>query len=125
MSALKQRKVRCYYTDTTREKPNKTMVRYFIHSADSGGFWANIRDLSQAERQSNDAVAHKAALRITIGYNERVLEMWDRLTVMDERGRTYRIADKPDEYDYSRGDIKFTALLYVDNNVYGGDAYDY
>lgn len=121
----KNQKIRAFYTIEQRTKPTKRLTRHFIHSEASGGFWAYIRDLSQRERMSNEAIGQQTAVRIVIGFNQKVLTFWERLTIIDERGNTYIIKEKPDEYDYSKKDIKITGYAFNDGNVYEGeDEYD-
>lgn len=124
MSEVKGQKIRAFYTEERREKPEKKLTRHFIHSEASGGFWAHIRDFSQKERTANEAVGHETVVKMRIGYNERFLDLWEKLTIIDERGQTYTLKEKPDEFDYDKGDIKFMAYAFRDGNVYEGDVYD-
>lgn len=124
MSEVKGQKVQAFYTEMAREKPVKTYTRKFIHSRESGGFWVHIRDLMQRERLANEAVGHQVAVVIRIGYNPRVLDLWEKLTFIDERGVSYRLKDKPDEFDYDKGDLKMTAYAFKDDTNYEGDVYE-
>lgn len=124
MSDTKGQKIRCFYAVVTREKPVKTYTRKFIHSKESGGFWAHIRDLTQRERLANEAVGHQTAVQIRVGFNPKILDLWDSLVVIDERGNFYKIKEKPDEYEYDKSDIKFTAYAYRDDTQYVEDIYE-
>ncbi len=123
-AVVKNQKIRCFFVECYREKPNKLLVRHFIHSKGSGGLWAHIRDLMQRERLANEAVGHEIAVSVQIGYNAEFLRMWESMIIIDERGRTYRLKEKPDEYAYDKGDIKFIAYAFHDGNVYEEDVYE-
>lgn len=118
---MKNRKFKFYFCESVGKKPNLTYRRHFIHNKESCGFWAERRDLSRSEILANNAAGIKTALLITIGYNPAVLEMFHDLIIEDEYGKTYKIKNKPDEYNYSKGDIKIEAYEYKDNTVYGED----
>ena len=122
--AVKNQKIRCFFAESYLQKPNKMLVRHFIHSKQSGGFWAHIRDLSQRERLANEAVGHEVAISVQMGYNPAVLQLWESLIIIDERGVTYKMKEKPDEYAYDKGDIKFTAYAFRDKNTYEEDIYE-
>lgn len=124
MTESKNEKIRCFYPEVKLEKPNKRVIRRFIHSKCSGGFWARVRDLSQRERLANAAVGHQTVISIQMGYNPKLLELWEKIIIIDERGRTYTIKEKPDEYAYDKGDIKITAYSFRDENTYEEDIYD-
>lgn len=122
---VKGKKVRCYYAETTAsEKPVKICRRHFIHSAESKGLWAHIRDLTATEKTVNDAVGHSVSVQIIIGYNPNVLEKWEKLIFIDEQNRTYKLKTKPDEYEYEKTDLKLVAYAFKDETAYGGDVYD-
>lgn len=124
MAIVKNEKIRCFYADVVRVKPNRAIARNFIHTRQSFGFWAHIRDLSQRERSANDAVGHQTVVQIIVGYNPRIIELWEKLVIIDERGTTYKIKEKPDEYEYTKGDIKIIAYAFRDDTVYGEDVYE-
>ncbi|MGN0817483.1 MAG: head-tail adaptor protein [Christensenellaceae bacterium] len=121
---VKGKKIRCFYAETVREKPTKTHTRHFIHSKDSGGFWAHIRDLSQREKLANESVGHQTVVQIIVGYNPKILDMWERLTIIDEKGVSYTIREKPDEFEYAKEDLKITAYAFRDEKDYTEDTYD-
>ena len=55
----------------------------------------------------------------------KILSMWEKLTLVDEQGRTYTIKEKPDEFDYTKQDIKIVAYEFKDERTYqGGDTYE-
>lgn len=121
---MKQHKF-CFYTiEQVGAKPNQTKRRHFIHSKASCGFWADVRDLSRKELVANNATSESISKVLTIGFNTQVLERYADLIVLDESDKTYRIKTKPDEYNYSKGDIKMEIYEFNDNNVYGEDIYD-
>ena len=121
----KTHKVQAYYPVMTGGKPNSVYCRHFIHSQESQGLWATIRDLSQKEILTNDAAEKQQSLYITIGYNPAVLKHWRELILIDEQGTTYKIKTKPDEFSYERRDIRIAAYAFVDNSAYtGADIYD-
>lgn len=124
MSEVKGQKVRAFYTKTKLEKPIKTYTRHFIHSKASGGFWAHIRDLTLRERLTNEAIGHQVVVVIRVGYNPKILDLWEQLIFIDEKGTTYRLKEKPDEYEYSKSDIKLTAYAFNDDKSYEEDVYE-
>lgn len=122
---VKGRKIRCFFTSTVKTKPNITLTRNFIHSQASGGFWAAVRDLSMKERLVNDAVGHDTVVTFVVGFNPKILSRWEELTILDEYDNSYKIREKPDEYDYTKGDLKIVAYKFRDDKTYGGaDTYD-
>lgn len=122
---MKTHKVRFFYPVASGSKPNTTTTRHFIHSEASRGLWAEIRDLSQKEILANEAVGKQSSIYITVGFNPTVLERWEELIIIDERQRTYRMKTKPDEFDYSKRDIRIAAYEFKDTTVYAeGDVYD-
>lgn len=120
---VKNQKIRCFFVENYLQKPNKLLVRHFIHSQKSGGFWVHVRDLSQRERLANEAVGHDVVVSIQMGYNPAVLRLWESLIIIDERGVSYKLKEKPDEYAYDKGDIKLTAYAFKDTNLYEEDVY--
>ena len=121
---MKQHKLRFYYAESSGTKPNQTFVRHFIHSQSSCGFWADIRDLSRKELVANNATTESVSKIIVVGYNPAILERYADLIVIDEATKTYRIKTKPDEFNYSKCDLKIEIYEFTDNRVYGGDVYD-
>lgn len=122
---VKGRKIRCFFTSTVKTKPNITLTRNFIHSQESGGFWAAVRDLSMKERLTNDAVGHDTVVTFVVGFNPKILSRWEELTILDEYDNSYKIREKPDEYDYTKSDLKIVAYKFRDDQIYGGaDTYD-
>ena len=121
----KNQKIRAFYVVIQRAKPNVIKVRHFIHSRKSGGFWASVRDFSQAERQSNEAIGHSNAVSIVIGNNPKIIKDWEKLIFIDERNISYRLKEKPDEFNYSKGDIKMTAYAFKDDEDYSLEADEY
>lgn len=122
---MKQHKFKFYYTEKTGTKPNETITRHFIHSKESCGLWAEVRDLSRKELVANNATGQQNTKIITVGYNPRILELYTDLIVLDEQGKTYRIKNKPDEFNYSKCDIKIEITEFQSNENYGGeDVYD-
>lgn len=122
---MKNQKIKAFYTVASGAKPNQLLRRHYIHSSESLGLWAEIRDLSQKEVLANEAVGKQIGVYITVGYNPALLERWAELTLIDERGTSYRIKAKPDEFDYAKRDIRIAAYAYEDTAVYSGsDVYD-
>lgn len=122
---MKNHKIRLFYPVVSGSKPNATTTRHFIHSKASEGLWAEIRDLSQKEILANEAVGKQSSIYITVGFNPAVLERWEELIIIDEQQRTYRMKTKPDEFDYSKRDIRIAAYEFKDTTVYTeGDVYD-
>lgn len=123
---MKQHKIKAFYVETSGQRPNVLSRRHYIHSQDSQGLWAEVRDLSQKEILANTAVGHQASVYITVGYNPTLIEKWEELIFVDERGTTYKAKNKPDEFNYSKQDIRITALAFTDTTVYNeeGDVYD-
>lgn len=125
MAKAKNEKIRCFYPETVRQKPVERVTRHFIHSEKSGGYWAAVRDATQAEKLANDAIGHETVVHITVGYNPKILQLWDALVLIDQRGASYRIKGKPDEYTYQKEDLKIIAYQFKDTKTYeGGDKYD-
>lgn len=123
--AVKNKKLKCFYVETTKAKPLQILARRYIHSQASGGFWCSVRDLSQKERLANEAVGHETVVTFIVGFNLKILQMWEKLTLVDEQGRTYTIKEKPDEFDYTKQDIKIRAYEFKDERTYqGGDTYE-
>jgi hypothetical protein len=125
---VKNKKIKCFYPIIRSEKPNVIKIRHFIHSPKSEGFWATIRDFSQEERTANDSVGHNVAVKITVGYNLKLIDNYEKLIIIDSRGTTYRIKEKPDEFFYGgKGDITFTAYAFDDATQYDltADEYEY
>lgn len=125
MSGRKNDKIKCFYPVKRREKPNVITVRHFIHSKSSGGLWAFVRDLSQQERQANEAVGHSHAVVITVGYNPKLLASWEKIIIVDKKGVSYKLKEKPDEFTYQNTDLKFTAYAFKDEDVYNAEADEY
>lgn len=122
---VKNKKLKCFYVETTKAKPLQILARRYIHSRASGGFWCSVRDISQKERLANSAVGHETIVNFIVGYNPKILSMWEKLTLVDEQGRTYNIKEKPDEFDYTKQDIKIVAYEFKDERTYqGGDTYE-
>lgn len=124
MSETKDKKIKCFYPEIVRAKPSKRILKHFIHSKASGGLWCNIRDLSQRERMSNASVGRQTVICIKVGYNPKLIELWEQIVILDEKGKSYNIKEKPDEYYYDKGDIKITAYAFRDENLYEGEIYD-
>lgn len=120
----KTQKIQCYYATALRDKPNKVYVRHYIHSRNSGGLWANIRDLMQKEKLNNEAVGQEVVVKVTIGYNSKFIENWEKIIVVDKNGNTYKLKEKPDEFEYNKSDIKFNAYLFREEHDYEEDIYD-
>lgn len=125
MGAQKNDKIKCFYSVKRREKPNVITVRHFIHSRRSGGLWAFVRDLSQQERQANDAVEHSVAVVITIGYNPKFLANWEKIIIIDKNDVSYKLKEKPDEFAYAKTDLKFTAYAFKNEDTYDAEADEY
>ena len=122
---VKNKKLKCFYVETTKAKPLQILARRYIHSRASGGFWCSVRDISQKERLANSAVGHETIVNFIVGYNPKILSMWEKLTLVDEQGRTYTIKEKTDEFDYTKQDIKIVAYEFKDERTYqGGDTYE-
>ena len=122
---VKNKKLKCFYVETTKAKPLQILAGRYIHSRASGGFWCSVRDISQKERLANSAVGHETIVNFVVGYNPKILQMWEKLTLVDEQGRTYIIKEKPDEFDYTKQDIKIVAYEFKDERTYqGGDTYE-
>lgn len=121
----KNQKVRVYYAERQPSKPTTLTSRHFIHSRQSGGLWAYIRDLSRRERLANENAGKETAVQIVIGYNPAFLRHWEELRLIDQRGTTYCLREKPDEYTYDKGDITLTAYAQVSEEAFDGeDIYD-
>lgn len=122
---MKDRKIRIYEpVEVFATKPLKFHVRRFIHTEESGGFWTEMRDTTIAERLGNGAKVDETVVVFTMGYNPEVEALWDRLIIIDEAGRTYRMAAKPDRYNYDRReDMKLTAQRCTDSTAYKEDRY--
>ncbi len=118
---MKIHKFKFYFCETSGEKPNLIHRRHFLHSKKSCGFWAEVRDLSRKENSANNATGEEVILLITIGYNPAILQAFHDLIIEDEHGNTYKIKNKPDEFNYSKCDIKIEAYRYKDNTVYSED----
>lgn len=120
---MKTHKVKAFFAISSGDKPNRVLKRQFLHSEKSKGFWAEIRDLSQKELLSNASTEKQEVIYITIGYNPAVLEHWQDLIFIDEHGKYYRAKTKPDEFNYSKGDMRITAYAFEDNANYAEDIY--
>ncbi len=125
MNERKNDKIKCFYPVKRRDKPNVITVRHFIHSKKSGGLWAFVRDLSQQERQANDAVEHSTAVVIKVGYNPKLLANWEKIIIVDKNGVSYKLKEKPDEFTYAKTDLKFTAYAFKDGDKYEAEADEY
>lgn len=101
----KPHKIKAYYYDETIcPKPLPPLkTRVYIHG--KSGFWAYVRDLSQAEIVANTTVDIKINLEITVNYNPEILKLYSDLWIEFNK-TTYKLQSKPDEYNYNKGDMK-------------------
>lgn len=122
---IKTRKIRAYFPQSVIvEKPKTYSIKQYIHSEASGGFWCYMRDLSQSERSANSAAATVDTVMFYTGHNPKILAKWQDLYLEDEHGTLYRIKERPDEYDYRYGDMKFTGYKVKDETYYNEVRYD-
>lgn len=118
----KNQKLRAYYATKTGVKPNFVYARHFIHSQESNGLWASVRDLSARESLTNDSTEEQHVKIITIGYNEKVLSLYKTLIFENDYGVKYRAKAAPDAYfEDCKSDLRITAYVINDTNNYAGE----
>ncbi len=117
---VKNKKIKAFYVDVIKAKPNVTKAKHYIHTEASGGFWYYVRDQKLTERLMDDIVGHEICMIMVMGYNEEVIDKWDKLILEDSKGNTYKIKTKPDEYEHNKDDIKIMAYQFTDEDEYGG-----
>ena len=121
----KTKKIKMYYVKSTRiGKFDDQLVRYFIHTQKSGGFWTAPRDLSQAEKVANTTTDKDIIIVFEINKQQIVIDKYNDLVIVFN-GKTYKTSGaKPDEFDYESKDIKIYASQFVDNSEYAKDEYE-
>lgn len=118
----KNQKLKVYYATTSGTKPNLVYARHYIHTKESQGLWASVRDLSARELLGNEAIAQQRIKLITIGHNPIVLSRYSDLVFVNDAGDQYRAKAAPDAYfEDTKSDIRITAYLIHDTNNYTGE----
>lgn len=120
---IKDKLPQVYYTERIQSGKFAKIRRHFLHSKDSG-LWAYVRDLSQAEVVANQTVNIKINLIFQMNWNERIITNWNDPIVLIFNGRTYRTNQKPDEFEYRKGDIRIQAEAFVDTEKYDEDVFE-
>lgn len=123
MNLTKNTKIKAFYVDVVKMKPDTYKYKRYIHSEGSQGFWCSIRDISAKEKLNYETKANEVVVKITIGHNPKIIENWEKLILVDVKNNTYRIKSKPDEFDYQSQDMVITAYRFVDTEIYGGETY--
>ncbi|MCL1944852.1 MAG: hypothetical protein FWF56_03480 [Firmicutes bacterium] len=111
----KDKKVDIYYYKDTPSG------RVKVHLCSQRLLWAFVRDSSMSEKTSYEynEIGNIQIVAI-MNYNPSLLKLFDSgnksilPTYLAFNNRTYAIADKPDEYDYTQGDMRVLGREIVD-----------
>ncbi len=101
---VKDKKVQVFGIKTVVKDGYEVVVKTYIHSKESGGLWAFVRELSENERFSAKAVQVEETTQFKIVYNPKITtELY-----VEFGGKTYDIVSI-DKYEFNKTDLVIRA----------------
>lgn len=101
---VKDKKVQIFSLKTKKIDNYEQVVKTYIHSKESGGIWAYVRELSENERFSARAVQVEETTQFKIVYNPKLTtELY-----IEFAGKTYEIVSI-DKFEFNKTDVVIRA----------------
>ncbi len=101
---VKDKKVQVFGIKTAVKDGYEVVVKTYIHSKESGGLWAFVRELSENERFSAKAVQVEETTQFKIVYNPKITtELY-----IEFGGKTYDIVSI-DKFEFNKTDLVIRA----------------
>lgn len=101
---VKDKKVQVFGIKITVKDGYEVVVKTYIHSKESGGLWAFVRELSENERFSAKAVQVEETTQFKIVYNPKITtELY-----IEFGGKTYDIVSI-DKFEFNKTDLVIRA----------------
>lgn len=101
---VKDKKVQVFDIKTAVKDGYEVVVKTYIHSKESGGLWAFVRELSENERFSAKAVQVEETTQFKIVYNPKITtELY-----VEFGGKTYDIVSI-DKFEFNKTDLVIRA----------------
>lgn len=97
---VKDKKIQVFGIKTAVKDGYEVVVKTYIHSKESGGLWAFVRELSENERFSAKAVQVEETTQFKIVYNPKITtELY-----VEFGGKTYDIVSI-DKFEFNKTDL--------------------
>lgn len=97
---LKDKKIGVFALKTINNDNYETILKQYIHSENSGGLWAYVRELSENERFSAKAVQVEESIQFKIVYSPKITtELY-----IEYGGKTYNIVSI-DKFEFNKTDL--------------------
>lgn len=101
---VKDKKIQVFSIKTAVKDGYEVVVKTYIHSKESGGLWAFVRELSENERFSAKAVQVEETTQFKIVYNPKITtELY-----VEFGGKTYDIVSI-DKFEFNKTDLVIRA----------------
>lgn len=97
---IKDKKVQIFALKTKIIADYEQVVKTYIHSKESGGLWAYVRELSENERFSAQAVQVEETTQFKIVYNQKL----NTELFIEFGNKTYEIVSI-DKYEFNKTDV--------------------
>ena len=104
MKENKDKKVQIFRLETRLVDSYEQVVKIYIHSKESGGIWAFVRQLSENERFSAKAVQIEETTQFKIVYNPKI----NNELFIEFNGNTYQIVSI-DKYQFNHTNLVINA----------------
>ena len=101
---VKDKKVQVFGIKTAVKDGYEVVVKTYIHSKESGGLWAFVRELSENERFSAKAVQVEETTQFKIVYNPKITTA----LYVEFGGKTYDIVSI-DKFEFNKTDLVIRA----------------
>lgn len=101
---VKDKKIKVFRLETRAVDTYEQVVKNYIHSKESGGIWAYVRELSENERFSAKSVQVEETIQFKIVYNPKILSEF----FIEFAGKTYEIVSI-DKYEFNKTDLVIRA----------------
>lgn len=101
---VKDKKIKVFGLKTRVVDTYEQVVKNYIHSEESGGIWAYVRELSENERFSAKAVQVEETIQFKIVYSPKIISE----LFIEFAGKTYEIVSI-DKYEFNKTDLVIRA----------------
>lgn len=101
---VKDKKIKVFGLKTRVVDTYEQVVKNYIHSEESGGIWAYVRELSENERFSAKSVQVEETIQFKIVYNPKIISE----LFIEFAGKTYEIVSI-DKYEFNKTDLVIRA----------------
>ena len=97
---VKDKKIKVFGLKTRVVDTYEQVVKNYIHSEESGGIWAYVRELSENERFSAKSAQVEETIQFKIVYNPKIINE----LFIEFDGKTYEIVSI-DKFEFNKTDL--------------------